>query len=527
MLMPYRPEPYVNFADPGAPGEPRQKMIAALKDVRAKLGRTYPLRIGDQKINTDKKIESLMPASSKTVVGYVGKATRDHAEQAIRAATATFKTWGRVAPDVRAKILLKAAAIMRRRIYELSAWMCFEESKSWIEAYADTCEAIDFLDFYGREMVRLGGPQPVTPFPGEDNELRYIPLGVGVVIPPWNFPLAITCGMTSATLVTGNTCILKPASTAPVIAAILCEVLEQAGLPPGVVNYLPGSGAEIGDYLVEHPQTRFVAFTGSMDVGLGIYEKCGKVAKGQIWLKRAILEMGGKDCIVVDETANIDEAAEGVVASAFGFQGQKCSACSRLIAHQAIYDKLLEKVVERSQKLTVGDTTGEENLHMGAVIDEKAHKTINGYIDIGKKEGRLVLGSGGAGVPACHVPTGGYFIPPTIIADVDRNARIAQEEIFGPVLAIIKAKDFEDGLSIANGTIYGLTGALYSNDRMRLERARHEFHVGNLYLNRKCTGALVDVQPFGGFNMSGTDSKAGGRDYLLLFMQGKSITERL
>ncbi len=516
MLMPYRPEPYVNFAET----EPRQKMIAALKDVRGRLGQTYPLRIGDQRINTDQKIESVMPAHFKTVVGYVGKASRDQAEQAVRTAAATFKTWSRVAPDVRAKVLLKAAAIMRRRIYELSAWMCFEESKSWIEAYADTCEAIDFLEFYGREMIRLGGPQPVTPFPGEDNELRYIPLGVGVVIPPWNFPLAITCGMTSATLVTGNTCILKPASTAPVIAAVLCEVLEQAGLPPGVVNYLSGSGAEIGDYLVEHPQTRFVAFTGSMDVGLGIYEKCGKVAKGQTWLKRAILEMGGKDCIVVDETANLDEAAEGIVVSAFGFQGQKCSACSRLIAHQAIYDKLLEKVVERARKLTVGDTTSEENVYMGAVIDEKAYKTINGYIDIGKKEGRAVLAD-------TKVPGGGYFVPPTIIADVDRNARIAQEEIFGPVLAVIKARDFDDALSIANGTIYGLTGALYSNDRMRLERARHEFHVGNLYLNRKCTGALVDVQPFGGFNMSGTDSKAGGRDYLLLFMQGKSITERL
>jgi 1-pyrroline-5-carboxylate dehydrogenase len=524
MLMPYRPEPYVNFAD----AEPRQEMIAALREVRGRLGQTYPLRIGDQKISTDKKIESVMPASFKTVVGYVAKASRDQAEHAVRTAGETFKTWSRVAPDVRSKILVKAAAIMRRRIYELSAWMCFEESKSWIEAYADVCEAIDFLEFYGREMIRLGGPQPVTPFPGEDNELRYIPLGVGVVIPPWNFPLAITCGMTSATLVTGNTCILKPASTAPVIAAIMCDVFEQAGLPPGVLNYLPGSGAEVGDYLVEHPKTRFVAFTGSMEVGLGIYEKCGKVAKGQTWLKRAILEMGGKDCIIVDETADLDDAAEGIVTSAFGFQGQKCSACSRLIAHQAIYDKLLEKVIERARKLTVGDTTSEENFYMGAVIDEKAYKTINGYIDIGKKEGRMVLGgTGGAGVPACKVPAGGYFIPPTIIADVDRNARIAQEEIFGPVLAVIKAKDFDDALDIANGTIYGLTGALYSKDRMRLERARQEFHVGNLYFNRKCTGALVDVQPFGGFNLSGTDSKAGGRDYLLLFMQGKSIAERL
>jgi 1-pyrroline-5-carboxylate dehydrogenase len=516
MLTPYRPEPYVNFADP----EPRAKMIAALKDVRAKLGRTYPLRIGDKRIATDKKINSIMPADNETVVGYVSKASQDHAQQAIESASETFKTWSRVEPETRARILFKAAAIMRRRVYELSAWMCFEESKGWIEAYADTCEAIDFLDFYAREAIRLGGPQEVTPFEGEDNELRYIPLGVGVIIPPWNFPLAITCGMTSAAIVTGNTVLLKPASTAPVVAAVMAEVFEQAGLPPGVLNYCPGSGAEIGDFIVEHPKTRFVAFTGSMEVGLGIYERCGKVAQDQIWLKRSILEMGGKDCIVVDETADLDAAADGIVYSAFGFQGQKCSACSRAIIHQDVYETLLEKVVERAKKLTVGNTTGEENLFMGAVIDASAYKTINDYIAIGKKEGRAVLAD-------TKVPSGGYFVPPTIIADVDRNARIAQEEIFGPVLAVIKAKDFDDGLEIANGTIYGLTGALYSNDWFRLERARHEFHVGNLYFNRKCTGALVDVQPFGGFNMSGTDSKAGGRDYLMLFLQGKSITERL
>ncbi len=516
MLMPYRPEPYVNFAE----SEPREKMLAALRDVRSQLGQTYPLRIGDQKIVTDNKIKSVMPANFETVVGHVSKASQDQAEQAIQTAAETFKTWSRVAPDIRAKILFKAAAIMRRRVYELSAWMCFEESKGWIEAYADTCEAIDFLDFYAREMIRLGGPQEVTPFPGEDNELRYIPLGVGVVIPPWNFPLAITTGMTSATIVTGNTCVLKPASTAPVVAAKMAEIFEEAGLPPGVLNFLPGSGGEIGDYIVEHPQTRFVAFTGSMEVGLGIYEKCGKVNKGQIWLKRAILEMGGKDCIVVDETADLDAAADGIVYSAFGFQGQKCSACSRLIAHQDIYDALLEKVEARAKKLTVGDTTNEENLFMGAVIDASAHKTILGYIEKGKQEGRTVL----VDTP---VPGGGYFVPPTIIADLDRNATISQEEIFGPVLAVIKAKDFDDALDIANGTIYGLTGALFSNDRFRLERARHEFHVGNLYFNRKCTGALVDVQPFGGFNMSGTDSKAGGRDYLMLFLQGKSVTEKL
>jgi len=516
MLTPYRPEPYVDFSNP----QPRERMLAALADVRAKLGQSYPLRIAEQRIESDARIESIMPASSRTIVGRVAKASREQAEQAIRTADETFETWKRVRPSVRAKILIKAAAIMRRRVYELSAWMCFEESKGWIEAYADTCEAIDFLEFYGREMIRLGGPQPVTPFAGEDNELRYIPLGVCVVIPPWNFPLAITCGMTSAALVTGNTVVLKPASTAPVIAAIMCEVFEQAGLPDGVLNFCPGSGAEIGDLLVEHPRTRLVAFTGSMEVGLGIFEKCSRLSKGQVWLKRSILEMGGKDCIVVDETADLDAAADGIVYAAFGFQGQKCSACSRLIAQRDIYDDLLERIAERARKLTIGDTTSEENLFMGAVIDAGAHKNINNYIEIGKKEGRTVQ----VDTP---LPSGGYFIPPTIIADLDRNARLAQEEVFGPVLAVIKAKDFDDCLDIANGTVYGLTGALYSNDRFRLERARHEFHVGNLYFNRKCTGALVDVQPFGGFNLSGTDSKAGGRDYLLLFMQGKSITEKL
>jgi 1-pyrroline-5-carboxylate dehydrogenase len=516
MLTPYSPEPYVNFAE----SEPRQKILAALKDVRGKLGRTYPLRIADKRIEPAGKITSIMPAASDTVVGYVGKATRDQAEQAIQTASATFKTWSRVAPETRARVLVKAAAIMRRRIYELTAWECFEESKSWIEGYADVCEAIDFLDFYGREMIRLGGAQPVTPYPGEDNELRYMPLGVGVVIPPWNFPLAICAGMTSAAIVTGNTVVLKPASTSPVIAAVMAEIFEQAGLPPGVLNYCPGSGSEIGDFLVEHPKTRFVSFTGSMEVGLGIFERCGKIAPGQIWLKRSILEMGGKDCILVDETADVDAAAEGIVVSAFGFQGQKCSACSRAILHRDVYDAVLDRVVERARKLTVGDTTRDENYYMGAVIDEASYGKINEYIEIGRKEGRMVQGG-------TQVPKGGYFVPPTIIADVERNARIAQEEIFGPVLAVIRATDFDDGLEIVNGTRFGLTGALYSADRFRLERARHEFHVGNLYLNRKCTGAFVDVQPFGGFNMSGTDSKAGGRDYLLLFMQGKAIAERL
>ncbi|MBI5865068.1 MAG: aldehyde dehydrogenase family protein, partial [Planctomycetes bacterium] len=478
MLATYRPEPYVDFSLP----EPRERMLAALAQVRAQLGRDYPLHLGEQRIEptADARIESTMPAAPSRVVGAVGKATREQAVQAVCAAAERFRTWSRVEPDARARILLKAAAIMRRRVYELSAWMCFEVSKSWIEAYADACEAIDFLDFYAREMMRLGGSQPVTPFPGEENELRYMPMGVTVVIPPWNFPLAICTGMTGAALVTGNTVVLKPASTAPVIAAIMVEIFEQAGLPPGVLQFVPGSGGTIGDPLVEHPLTRMVAFTGSKEVGLRIFEKCSRISPGQIWLKRSILEMGGKDAIVVDETADIDAAAEGVVAAAFGFQGQKCSACSRLIAHEAIYAKLLDKVVDRAKLLKVGDTTQPDNFHMGAVIDSAAFKKHQEYIAIGAAEGRLVLAgagnlpAGGQNARPTLVAGDGYFVPPTIFADVDRTARIACEEIFGPVLSVLKARDFDDALAIANGTEYGLTGALFSNDRARIERARRE-----------------------------------------------------
>lgn len=515
MLPPFVNEPYVDFSQKG----PRSQMLDAIGQVAKELGQRYPLRIGAKRIDTKDRITSVCPSAYKQVVGEAAKADADHADQAIQVAAETFGWWSRVDPEARARILVKAAAIMRRRIYEMSAWMCYEVGKSWIEAYAGVAEAIDFLEFYAREMMRLGGGQPVVPFGGEENELRYMPMGVNVVIPPWNFPCAITVGMTSAAIVTGNTVVLKPASTAPIIAAKFAEIMEEAGLPDGVLNFLPGSGSVIGDQLVNHPLTRTIAFTGSMEVGLGIFEKAAKVAPRQVWLKRTILEMGGKDCIAVDETADLDAAAEAAVAAAFGFQGQKCSACSRLIAHRDVYNSLLERVVERAKSLTLGHTASQENLFMGGVIDESAYKKINEYIEIGKKEGRMVLGGG-------RVPPDGWFVPPTVIADVDRNARVAQEEIFGPVLAVIKAKDFDDGLAIANGTQYGLTGALYSRDRMRLERARHEFHVGNLYFNRKCTGALVGVQPFGGFNMSGTDSKAGGSDYLLLFMQAKSITER-
>src|SRR5438552_2688346 len=392
-----------------------------------------------------------------------------------------------------------------------------EVSKSWPEADGDTAEAIDFMEFYAREMMRLAEDQPIVKIEGEDNQLVYIPLGVGAVIPPWNFPGAIMAGMTSAAFVSGNTVVLKPASTSPMIAWQFMRILEEIGLPAGVVNFLTGSGSTIGDALIEDVRVRFIAFTGSRDVGLRINELAAKRKKGQLWLKRTILEMGGKDAVVVDETADLDAAAEGIVSSAFGFQGQKCSAGSRAIIVENVYDQVLQKVIEKTKKLTMGDVTRPET-YMGPVVDENAMKKITGYIEIGKREGRLVAGGGH------HGP--GYFIEPTVFADVDPHARIAQEEIFGPVLTVIKAKDFDDALRIANDTEYGLTGSLYSKDEERIERAKQEYHVGNLYFNRKSTGALVGVHPFGGFNMSGTDSKAGGRDYLLLFTQAKAISTK-
>ncbi len=499
----------------------RQAQEAALKKVASELGRTYPLIIGDERVTEGATFASVNPARPDQVVGSLVKGTVEHAEKAVQVAARAFETWKRVPASERAEYLFKAAELLRQRRFEMNAWMIYETSKSWAEADADTAEAIDFLEFYGREMLRLAEKQPLTRIPDEENDLVYIPLGVGVVIPPWNFPCAIMVGLTSSAFVAGNTVILKPASTAPVIAAQFVNILQEVGLPAGVVNFLPGPGGAIGDFLVQHPKVRFISFTGSRDVGLRINELAARPQPGQIWIKRTILEMGGKDAVVVDETADLDAAATGIVTSAFGFQGQKCSAGSRAIIVGQVYDEVVQKVVEKAKKLTVGDPS-DPNTSLGAVIDENAYRKISEYIEIGKKEGKLLLG----GTPKGD-PKAGYFIEPTIFADVAPTARIAQEEIFGPVLAIIKAKDFDDALAIANGTEYGLTGSLYSRDRERIERAKQEFHVGNLYFNRKCTGALVGVHPFGGFNMSGTDSKAGGRDYLLLFTQAKVVSEKL
>ena len=516
MLTPFANEPPADFTQE----EPRRRMFAALDHVRTHLGADYPLVIGGKRIQTPERILSHNPAHPDQLVGSVARATPDLADLAVRTAHEAFSSWRRTEPEVRARILLKAAALLRKRIYEFAAWMVYEVSKSWPEAYADACEAVDFMEFYARQMMDLGLPHPTTPFPGEENEVRYLPLGAGSVIAPWNFPLAILTGMTTAALVTGNTVVMKPAGQASVIAAKLFELLEEASVPPGVLNYLPCSGSDAGEVLTGHPLVRFVAFTGSKDVGLHINERISHRAPGQNWIKRAILEMGGKNAIIVDSDADLDAAAEGIVVSAYGFQGQKCSACSRLIALEDVYAPILERVVERAKSIAVGDPV-DPSIFMGAVIDRNAHASILRYIGVGKSEGRLVLGG--------EVPThagNGFFVAPTIFADVPPSARIAQEEIFGPVLAVIRARSFGEALDIANSTEYGLTGGVYSRSRPHLEQARHEFHVGNLYFNRKITGALVDVQPFGGFNMSGTDSKAGGRDYLLLFTQAKSISER-
>jgi 1-pyrroline-5-carboxylate dehydrogenase len=454
------------------------------------------------------------------VIGVHQRAVEEHVEPAMQAAQAAFVTWSRTPVEERADLLFRAAAMIRERSFEFCAWLTLEVGKNWAEADADVGETIDFLEFYGREALRLSQVKTPIQFPGERNQLRYIPLGVGAVIPPWNFPFAIMAGMTAASIVCGNTVILKPSVDAPTIAAKFMELLEEAGLPDGVVNFCPGDGPDFGSAVVTHPQTRFIAFTGSKAVGLEIHERAAKTLPGQLFIKRTILEMGGKDSIIVESDADLDAALDGVVASAFGFNGQKCSACSRAIVSADIYDTFCDRLQERVAKIKTGDPA--ENVYTGPVISQKAYRKTLDYIEIGKKEGTVLNGGDAIGTPE-----GGYYIAPTVIADVAPTARIALEEIFGPVLAVIKSHSFDDALAIANNTEYGLTGAIYTNSREKLDRAREEFNVGNLYFNRKCTGAMVGAHPFGGFNMSGTDSKAGGPDYLLLFTQAKSIAEKI
>lgn len=497
----------------------KQAFEAALKKVREDIGGHYPLIIGGERITTEKHIVSVNPANKEEVIGIVSKADRALAEKALIAADQAFETWRKAKPEARADLLLRTAAIVRRKKHEFSALMVLEAGKPWREADADTAEAIDFMEYYARQVLELKDGVPMHGAPGEINRYNYIPLGVGVIIPPWNFPFAIMAGTTVAAIVSGNTAVLKPASATPIIAAKFAAALKEAGLPEGVLNFVPGSGGDIGDYLVDHPRTRFISFTGSRDVGTRIYERAAKVQDGQIWLKRVIAEMGGKDTIVVDKDADLELAAQSIAASAFGFSGQKCSACSRAVVLADVYDQVLNRVVQLANELAVGDPA-KAGTNVGPVIDQAAFNKITGYIGIGKEEGKLAAGGEAD-------DSKGYFIHPTVIADLKPDARVMQEEIFGPVVAFAKAADFDEALAIANNTAYGLTGAVISNHRGHLEQARENFHVGNLYFNRGCTAAIVGSQPFGGFNMSGTDSKAGGPDYLLLHMQAKSVSEQL
>jgi len=509
-------EPLIDFTNP----ENARRMREALNKVRAELGREYDMVIGKRLIKTQHKIQSFNPAHPAQLVGTTQEAGREHVEPAIQAATAAFATWKNTPWEERAELLTTVAAILRKRKFEYSAWMVYEVGKNWAEADADIAETIDFAEYYAWQAMRMSQAQTDVQLPGEQDTLMYIPLGVGAVIPPWNFPSAIMAGMTLASIVCGNTVVLKPSHDSPIIAAKFFEVLQEAGMPDGVVNFCPGSGATFGSALVEHPQLRYIAFTGSKEVGLDINQRAAVPRLGQKWIKRTVLEMGGKDSIIVADDANLDAAVEGVAQSAYGFSGQKCSACSRVIVDEKIYDLFLERLKERVERITVGEPT--ENKAMGPVVSEKQMQKILSYIEVGKKEGRLIAGGG-----RDEQAGDGYYIQPTVIADISPTARIAQEEIFGPVLAVIPARNFNEALDIANNTEFGLTGAVYSTSREKLELARREFQVGNLYFNRKCTGAIVGAHPFGGFNMSGTDSKAGGPDYLLLFSQAKSAAEKL
>lgn len=514
-LPDFRNEPFTDFSRP----EEQQAFAQALAAIESGLGRTHTCWIGGEEVRGSELFETHDPGEITRLIGRFQKLTPEDGNRAVEAAHAAFQQWSEVPVEQRTQYFFDAARLMRQRKHQFSAMLCYEVGKSWAEADADTAEAIDFLEYYAGQALRMAAPQPVSPVPGERNAMYYIPLGVGVVIPPWNFPLAIMAGMTSAALLAGNTVVLKPASQSPAIAAMFVALMHEVGLPKQVLNFLTGPGSSLGSALVQHAKTRFISFTGSREVGLWIFEKSAKTQPGQIWMKRLIAEMGGKDSILVDANCNLEAAVDAVVASAFGYQGQKCSACSRAIVHQSVYDEFCKRLTPKVKALKIGHPKDRSNA-FGPVVDAAAKRKTLEYIEIGKQEGKLLCG-GAAG------NRNGYYIEPTVFADVAPDARLSQEEIFGPVLAVIKVKDWAEGLAVANNTEYGLTGSVFTNDEQHKQEARRRFHVGNFYINRKCTGAMVGGHPFGGFNMSGTDSKAGGPDYLLQFLQAKTISEKL
>ncbi|WP_298438769.1 L-glutamate gamma-semialdehyde dehydrogenase, partial [Geobacter sp.] len=512
-LPPFRNEPLVDFTKK----EHRAAFPQAIAAVRKQLGRTYPLFIGGEEVTTGGPAPSVNPANPAEIVGTVCQAGVEEVKKAVAAAKGAFPAWRDTDPRTRAEYLVRAAAAARARIFELSAWQVLEIGKQWDQAYADVAEAIDFLEYYAREMVRLGTPRRLGHAPGELNHHFYEPRGVTAVIAPWNFPLAISCGMAAAAIVTGNCVVFKPSGLTPVIGHHLVELFREAGLPPGVFNYTPGRSSVMGDFLVDHPDVSLIAFTGSLETGLRIIERAARVHPGQGNVKRVVCEMGGKNAIIIDDDADLDEAVPQVLASAFGFQGQKCSACSRVIVLEGVHDRFVERLVKMARATRVGPAE-DPACYMGAVAEEGAMKRIMEYVEVGKREGHLLYQS--------PVPAGeGYYVPMTIIGGIRPEHRIAQEEIFGPLLAVMRARDFDQAIEWANSTRFALTGGIFSRSPAHLEKARREFRVGNLYLNRGVTGALVGRQPFGGSRMSGVGTKAGGPDYLLHFMDPRVVTE--
>lgn len=505
-------EPFADFTK-----EPvRKAFIDAVAQVRSQLGREYPLIIGGKEVRTSDTLPSVNPANPSEVIGTICQASTREIDLAIEAAKKAAPAWKALSPEERAGFLVKAAEVARKEIFTLSAWQTLEVGKQYDQAQADVAEAIDFLEYYAREMIRLGKPQRMGRAPGEMSQLIYQPKGIAAVIAPWNFPLAISCGMSAAAIVTGNPVLYKPAGPSSVVGFTLAEIFRKAGLPDGVFNYVPGRGSVMGDYLVEHPDVSLIAFTGSMEVGHRIINKASVVHPGQKQIKKVIAELGGKNAIIIDDDADLDEAIREVLHSAFAFQGQKCSACSRVIVVEPIYAKFIERLVEGARSLAVGPAE-DPTYFMGPVVDDKAQANVLKYIEIAKSEGKLLVSS--------SAPSSGYYVPLTIVEGITPEHRIAQEEVFGPVLSVMKAKNFDQAIEWANSTRYSLTGAVFSRSPRHLDRARAEFNVGNLYLNRGSTGALVERHPFGGFNMSGIGSKAGGPDYLLQFMDPRVVCE--
>lgn len=498
--------------------ENKVKMEEAFQLVEKEKGSVFPLIINGERIETEKKITSLSPAT-KEVLGYACSCSQELAEKAIQGAIEAFKKWSVTPLEERARALRKLARLVEENRYYIDAWNVEESGKNWGEADGELCELLDFINSYVMHMNNLEKGLELVPT-DEYTKCIYIPIGVGVAVPPWNFPLSLIGGMVAAAVVTGNSIVCKPSSDSPIVAYKFVELCEKAGIPAGVVNYIPGSGSDIGDFIVEHPLTRFINFTGSKEIGCRINEHAAKISKGQKWIKRVVAEMGGKNAIIVDSSANIKKAAQGIASSAFTFQGQKCSACSRAIVMSDVYDELVDAVVEEAKKLKADQGAGRDNAAIGPVINQNAYNNITSYIEVGRKEGTIVYGG-------TYSDEKGYFVDPTVIRDIKRDARIANEEIFGPVLAVIKVDSFDEALDIANQTEYGLTGSVYSETRENIMKAKVQFNVGNLYFNRKSTAAVVLQHPFGGFNMSGTDAKTGTSDYLTNFLNLKSVTEDL